>query len=74
MYVLQVFPDKSADAGVFWDGFVAAIIGFIAGRRPFDGAIVYERAGNRGNLRGKDEGDVIVKDGDRIGPALWKAG
>ena len=74
MYILRVFPDKSADAGVFWDGFVAAAVGFIVGRQPFDGTIVYERVGNGGNFRGKDKGNVIVKDGNRIGPALWKTG
>jgi len=65
-----VYPDKSADAGVFWDGFVAAVVSFIAGRWPFDRAIIYKQAGNGGNLRGEDEGDIIMKDGDHVGPAL----
>jgi len=74
VYILQVFPDESVDAGVFWDGFVAAIIGFVAGRWPFNGAVVNEGVDFVRDLGGKDEGDVVMEYGNCVSPALWKTG
>jgi len=72
--VLRVFPDEPTDAGVFWNGLVTAIVGFVAGGRPFDGAIVDEGVDFVRDLGGGDEGDVVVEYGDCVSPALWETG
>jgi len=69
-----MFPDEPTNAGVFWNGFITAIISFVAGGQPFDGAIVDKGTDFVGDFGGKDKGDVIMKYGDCISPALWKTG
>ena len=73
MDVVEVFPNEFADAGVVGNGVVAAAGDLIARCQALDAAIVHEGPRDVGDLRLKHEGDVIVENGNRVGPALWEA-
>ena len=71
--VLKVFPDEFADAGVLWNGLIITVVGLVTSCRSFDGSVVHECAGDVGDLRGKDEGDVVMEYGYCVSPTLWEA-
>ena len=46
MYVMEVLPDESADAGIVQQGLVVTSIGLKACRRSLDAAVVHEGPGD----------------------------
>jgi hypothetical protein len=73
MDVLKVLPDELANARVFRDRGVAAIISFVVSGRPLNGAVIYERSGNVRDFRGEEEGYVVMEYCYGVHPALWEA-
>ena len=69
MDVVEVFPDELTDAGIGWDSGVA-VSRFIMSGRSLDGTVIDKWAGDIRDLGFQDEGDVVVKNGHSISPAL----
>ena len=73
VHILKVFPDELVDARVVWNGLIITVVSLIASGWPFDGSVVHKCAGDVGNLGGKDEGNIVMKDGYCVSPTLWEA-
>ena len=69
MDIVEVFPDELTDASIGWDSGVAVRC-FIMGGQSLDGTVINKWAGNMRDLGFQDEGDVVVKNGHSISPAL----
>ena len=68
--VREVLPDEFVDARVVRNHVVAAAGDLVVRCQALDAAIVHEGPHDVRDLRLEHEGDVIVENGDRVGPAL----
>ena len=71
--VREVLPDEFVDARVVRNRVVAAAGDLVVRCQALDAAIVHEGPRDVRDLRLEHEGDVIVENGDRVGPALREA-
>jgi hypothetical protein len=67
--VVEVFPDELTDASIGWDSGVA-VRHFITSGWSLDGTVIDKWVGNMRDLGFQDEGDIIMKNGHSISPAL----
>ena len=70
--VLEVLPDESANARVLGTAFPVAISCAIVGRWPLDRDVVDIRNGPLRSLSLEDVGDVVVENGNGVGPTHRK--